>query len=52
MLPMLDLVAHEVGQSRRQEAARAAQATVVRLHQRDRRLQRRLARVNGQLADH
>jgi len=45
----LDLVAREIGISRRHDAARAAQATAVRLHRRDARLQRRLARVSGQL---
>ncbi len=49
MYAPLDLVAREIGTSRRHEAARAAQATAVRLHRRDRRLQRRLARVSGQL---
>ncbi|MBA2456097.1 MAG: hypothetical protein H0V48_06120 [Nocardioidaceae bacterium] len=43
-------VAREIGVSRRAEADEAALSAAVRLGARERRLQRRLERVNGRLA--
>ncbi len=44
-----EFLAREIGVSRRAEAEEAALSTAVRLAARERRLQRRLARVHGQL---
>lgn len=44
-----EFVAREIGVSRRAEAEEAALSTAVRLAARERRLQRRLDRVHGQL---
>ena len=50
VLNSLDLVAHEIGMSRRASAEQSAVRTAVRLASREQRLNRRLQRVTGQLA--
>lgn len=50
MFSSLDLVAHEIGMSRRASAEASAVRAAVRLASREQRLNRRLQRVNAQLA--
>lgn len=50
MFTAYEVLAREIGASRRAEAEEAALSTAVRLAARERRLQRRLDRVHGRLS--